>query len=49
MILLLTTGCMSLDPFFFNPDQTTQYGFPNDTIPAAQIEEVAFESGDGTL
>lgn len=46
--MLLLTGCMSLDPFFFNPDQTTQYGFPADSIPAAQIEEVAFESEDGT-
>lgn len=39
---------MSLDPFFFNPSQTSQYGFPTEVIPASQIEEVAFESEDGT-
>ena len=50
MILLLAVGCMSLDPFFFNPnaDETFEYGFPNDNIPKTQIEEVAFKSEDGT-
>lgn len=41
-------GCMTLDPFFFNPTETSQYGFPSDVIPADALEEVAFESGDGT-
>ena len=42
MILLVAVGCMSLDPFFFNPnaDETFEYGFPNDNIPETQIEPI---------
>lgn len=47
-MILLTLGCMSLDGFYFNPGQTSQYGFPSDVIPADAIEEVVFESDDGT-
>jgi fermentation-respiration switch protein FrsA (DUF1100 family) len=47
-MLLLSLGCMSLDSFFFNPSTTSQYGLSSETIPLDQIEEVAFESEDGT-
>ena len=43
-----TSGCMSLDNFFFNPLPVDEYAFDGD-IPLEHIEEVAFESGDHTL
>ena len=44
-MILLLTGCMTLDPFFFNGERVSQYGFPTDI---ERLEEVAFTSGDGT-
>lgn len=49
MILLLGAGCMTLDPFFFNGTELSQYGFPSDLIPEDRIEEVVFSSEDEAL
>ncbi|HJN73261.1 MAG TPA: alpha/beta fold hydrolase [Myxococcota bacterium] len=48
-MILLVTGCMTLDPFFFNGEVLTQYGFPTEVIPEDRVEEVVFDSGEETL
>jgi fermentation-respiration switch protein FrsA (DUF1100 family) len=45
---LMSTGCMSLDGFFFNPLPVDEYAFDGD-IPLEHIEEVSFQSGGHTL
>ncbi len=47
MILLLLSGCMSLDSFFFNGTSVTEYALESDVIPAELLEEVDFPSTDG--
>lgn len=47
LALALLPGCMSLDPFTFNPTQVDAYGFETDIIPLEAIEQVTFESEDG--
>lgn len=40
-------GCMSLDPFTFNPTKVAAYSFPDEVIPSTLVEQVAFEGADG--
>ena len=49
-MLLWLAGCsMTLDPFFFNGTELSQYGFPTEVIPEDRVEEVVFGSGEETL
>lgn len=45
MILLTLSACMTLDPFFFNGERLTQYGFPTEI---ERVEELTFTASDGT-
>jgi fermentation-respiration switch protein FrsA (DUF1100 family) len=47
LALALLPGCMSLDPFYFNPTKVDAYSFPTDVVPLEAIEQVTFESEDG--
>ena len=49
--LLLLSGCvLPLDSQFFSPTVDTEdYVFPDGVVPATALEEVTFESTDGTL
>ena len=47
MTLLLLTGCMSLDSFFFNGVPVTEYALASDVVPTASFEEVSFPTEDG--
>lgn len=49
MLLLTLLGCMKMDSFFFNPQRVGAYSLESDVIPAANLEEVTFPSGDLTL
>ncbi len=49
MLLLSLLACMKMDDFFFNPERVGAYSLASDVIPAANLEEVAFPSGDLTL
>lgn len=49
MILWLSGCSMTLDGFFFNGEELSQYGFPTEVIPADRMEEVVFHSGEETL
>lgn len=47
MILLTLAGCMTMDGFFFNGTPLDAYTLGGDVIPAANVEEVTFETEDG--
>ncbi len=47
MILLSLLGCMTMDSFFFNGTIVDEYVLGGDIIPAADVEEVTFETSDG--
>ena len=47
-MILFLASCMTLDPFFYNPEELSQYGLPSDVIPSDRLEEITFESEDGT-
>jgi uncharacterized protein len=44
---LLLVGCMSFDPYYFDPIQTNAYGFKSDVIPPSAIRQVTFMTDDG--
>lgn len=46
--MMLLTGCMSLDGFFFAGTRASAYTLGYEVIPVEQVEEVSFE-GDRTL
>jgi alpha-beta hydrolase superfamily lysophospholipase len=46
-LLLVLPGCMSMDPYTFNPTQVDAYSFPDEVIPGTLIEQVTFEGADG--
>ncbi|MCP4920196.1 MAG: alpha/beta hydrolase [Proteobacteria bacterium] len=48
-MILLLASCMTLDPLLYNPEQLTQYGLPTDIVPSDRLEEIVFESEDGTV
>jgi fermentation-respiration switch protein FrsA (DUF1100 family) len=45
--LLALPGCMTMDPFLFNPTAVEAYTFGGEVIPASQVEETTFQAGDG--
>lgn len=47
LLVAALPGCMSLDPFTFNPTPVAAYSFPDEVIPATLIEQVTFEGADG--
>ncbi len=47
--MLLLAGCMTMDNFFFNPEKVSAYSLASDVIPAENLEEVSFPSGELTL
>ena len=48
-MILLLSGCMTMDGFFFDPLKVNAYDFPTDTVPAEAQELVELEAADGTL
>lgn len=40
-------GCMTMDPFLFNPTAVDAYAFGGDVIPAENVEESTFRAKDG--
>ena len=46
-MILLLSGCMTLDGFFFNPTPVDAYGLSAAVIPSENLEEVAFSAVDG--
>lgn len=49
MILLLLTGCMTLDGFFFDSIHVDSYDVSHAIVPEALTENVTFEASDGTV
>ena len=46
-MLILLTGCMTLDGFFFAGTRVDEYELASDVIPSEQLEEVSFPGADG--
>lgn len=46
-MLLLLTGCMTMDGFFFSPEKVDAYTLASDVIPPENLEEVTFTTPDG--
>ncbi|MCB9674662.1 MAG: alpha/beta hydrolase [Alphaproteobacteria bacterium] len=47
-MILLLSGCLTLDFMFFDTRPVDAYTIENDLVPAERIEPVTFESTDGT-
>lgn len=47
MILLTLIGCMTMDSFFFGGVTVDEYVLGGDVIPAADVEQVSFQTDDG--
>jgi len=45
--MLLLSGCMTMDGFFFNGSALDAYALGGDVIPADNVEEVTFPTADG--
>ncbi len=46
-MILLLTGCMTMDGFFFNGSAVDSYTLGHDVIPEENVEEVSFIGPDG--
>jgi len=46
-LVLSLPGCMSMDPFTFNPSQVDAYSFPDAVIPGELVQQVTFPGADG--
>ena len=47
LLVMGLPGCMSMDPFTFNPSTVEAYSFPDELIPSTLVEQVTFEGADG--
>lgn len=47
MILVGTTGCLTLDGFWFDPEPLDEYTLPDNEVPDAQLEPVVLQTSDG--
>jgi uncharacterized protein len=47
LLIAVLPGCMSLDPFTFDPTVVAAYSFSDEVIPATLVEQVTFAGADG--